>query len=237
VLDDAGTWVPMDAGPTMDSPFPNGSDAFHEMYRYFFRRLHEVRPELRFMVNSGTPDDWGPFQRDFADVDGLASEDLFGNKEHGRSGANRAALLSYWSSLAAFAEGGGVVLMRSLLDPSSPTYETDLRSGFVGYLLLSGRNTAWAPQVTGPAELAPAEYQQMKTALGRATASVDIRRAGTMGGALYTLRTENGVVYVNATGSAVSVACPATTCWDRSGTVVAALTIPDLTGDYFVTSG
>jgi hypothetical protein len=238
VLDDAGRWVPMDAGPTMDSPFPDGSEAFHDMFRYFFRRLHEVRPELRIMANLGSPDDWGAFPQDFADVDGLVVEEIFGSKQQARSDLDRALLLSRWSNIAAFADDGGVVLMRSLLDPAAASYETDLRSGLMGYLILSGENTAWAPQVPGQTELAPAAYQQMKSALGRATAPVDIRREGTTGAALYTRATENGVVYVNATGRAVSISCPAgVTCRDRSGSVVDAVSIPDLTGDYLLTSG
>jgi hypothetical protein len=236
VLDDAGNWVPMDAGPVMDSPFPNGSVAFHAMYQQFFRRLHEIRSGLRFMVNPGSPDDWAYFAQDFADVDGLLVEDVFGAA--GRAGADRALLLDQWSAVAGFAAEGGVVLARSLLDPGSPTYETDLRSGLVGYIMLSGQNTAWAPQISGQVELAPAAYQGMKTALGRATSPLEIRREGDAGGALYTRMTEHGLTYVNATGHDAAVACPAgVTCRDRSGVVVGGITLPDLTGDYMLTSG
>src|SRR3954451_9600884 len=40
VVDDAGRWVPMDAGPVMDHPFPNSSAALHSAFRHFFAQLH-----------------------------------------------------------------------------------------------------------------------------------------------------------------------------------------------------
>jgi hypothetical protein len=236
VLDDAGNWVPMDAGPVMDPPFPDGSAAFHAMYQQFFRRLHEIRSDLRFMVNPGSPDDWAYFAKDFADVDGLLVEDVFGAA--GRAGADRALLLAQWSAVAGFAADGGVVLARSLLAPGSPTYDTDLRSHLMGYLMLSGTNTAWAPQATGFTELPPAEYQAVETALGRTVSPLQVHREDDGRGALFTRMTERGIAYVNATGHDAAVTCPAgVTCRDRSGVVVDGITLPNLTGDYLLTSG
>ncbi|MFW3170388.1 hypothetical protein [Geodermatophilus sp. CPCC 206100] len=237
VLDDAGTWVPMDAGPIMDRPFPHGSAALHAMYRHFFARLHEMRPGLRVMVNAGSPDSWAAFRQDLADVDGLVIEELFAAVRDGLSPDGRQLLLDHWRAVSDFAADGGVVLMRSLLDPAAPTYESDLRSGLVAYLLLSGADTAWAPQGPGFMELPPEEYQAMKAAIGRATSTMEVRREGGRGAALYSRTTENGVVVVNATGRTVVVPCPEdASCRDRSGGAVDAIAVPDLTGDYLLTS-
>jgi len=236
VLDDAGKWVPMDSGPVMNRPFPDGSHALHAMYRRFFARLHELSPELRIMANAGSPDDWAAFVPDFADVDGLLVEDLFGSKD--RMGADRARLANLWRAVAAFARNGGVVLVKMSIDPASSTYDVDLRTGLMGYLMLSGVNTAWAPQIPGYRELAPATYESMKAALGHATSALGTRRDEASGGALFTRTTQNGVAFVNGTGHEVWVECPSGgTCRDRSGNVVDGMVVPDLTGDYLLTSG
>jgi hypothetical protein len=238
VLDDAGTWVPMDAGPVMDAPFPNTSAALHDAYRQFFTYLHQVYPDIRVMANIGTPDDWTQFEQDFADVDGLVQEDLFSNNRTNPSDANRAELQAVWNAMSAYSASGRVSLWGSVLARGSATYETDLRSSLMAYLMLSGPSSAWAPKSPDAKEIPPADYQAMKTALGPTTGPMSIEQGGPSGAALYVRATQNGIVYVNETGDTVTVSCPnGVTCRDRSGAVVAQLSVPDLTGDYLLTSG
>jgi hypothetical protein len=238
VLDDAGTWVPMDAGPVMDAPFPSTSAALHDAYRHFFVRLHQVYPGIRLMANIGTPDDWSQFQQDFTDVDGLVQEDLFSNNRTNPSDGSRAELQAAWRAMSAFSATGRVSLWGSVLPRGSATYESDLRSSLVAYLMLSGPSSVWAPKSPDAVEIPPADYQATKTALGPATGPMTVQEEGSSGAALYTRTTRNGSVYVNETGHAVTVSCPAgATCRDRSGAVVTQVSIPDVTGDYLLTTG
>jgi hypothetical protein len=238
VLDDAGHWVPMDAGPVMDAPFPGSAAALRDAYRHFFVRLHEVYPGIRVMANIGTPDDWRQFQEDFADVDGLVQEDLFSNARTNPSDEHRTELRAVWGAMSAFSASGRVALWGSVLGRGSATYETDLRSSLMAYLLLSGPSSAWAPKSPDAVEIPPGDYQAVKAALGPATGPMSIEQEGPAGAALYVRTTQNGIVYVNETGATVTVPCPnGASCRDRSGAVVAQLAIPDLTGDYLLTSG
>jgi hypothetical protein len=238
VLDDEGRWVPMDRGPVMDQPFRDGSAAMHDAYRHFFKQLHQALPGLRVMINMGTPDDWAAVPLDFADVDGLINEEVFWGKQPNGTVDDRAKLVATWTAISAFSNSGRLTVLGSLLTPSSSTYETALRSGLMAYLLLSGPNSAWAPKTPEAAEIPPSAYQAMKSALGRATSALSTQPDESSGGALFSRQTEHGTVYVNYTGHDVTVQCPSgLTCRDRAGTVVAELSIADLTGDYLLTSG
>jgi hypothetical protein len=237
VLDDRGHWVPMTAGPVMDPPFPTGSAELHEMYQRFFEGLHEVRPGIRIMANVGSPDDWTMFHRDLADVDGLAIEDISASALQSGHGMVRLPTLLWWTAIGRYTQGGGVALLRSLLDPDSPTYESDLRTALMTYLILSGQNSAWAPQAVATNDvIPPSHYEAMKGALGPPTSAMERRDERADATALYVRRMENGVVYVNDSGRSVTVFCPAgVTCRGRSGQVVGELSIPDRTGDYLLT--
>lgn len=239
VLDDNGHWVGMDQGPVMDSPFPNGSMALHQMFQTFFLRLHQLDPGIHILANLGTPDTWSSFKQDFANVDGLSLEDIFAGNREDSSGGNRDKIYNRWTNLTWWAGQGKVGLWRSLLDPTASAYPTDVRSGLMGYLMIAGPNTAWAPEVGGNAtEINPADYSSMKLALGPATGAMTSQRAaGTSdaGYALYTRHTRNGIAYVNETGATVTAQCPSgATCEDRAGVTVTSISIPDLTGDYML---
>lgn len=237
VLDDDGRWVPMDQGPVMDRAFPNGSIAFHTMFQRFFARLHQVNPQIRVMANVGSPDNWNLFQRDVADVDGLAVEDISSNLPDDGTGFGGASTPYRWAAIATFVGQSKVALLRSLLDRNSPTYDADLRTALMSYLILSGVNSAWAPQTVGDhKEIPPSEFEAMKNALGAAASGMAEHQEANSSGVLYTRTMVKGAVYVNETGHTVTVPCPhGGVCWDRAGNRVRDISVPDHVGDYLLT--
>lgn len=231
VIDDAGRFV---TEIPWDPPFPRTADQYQAAIEGFFHRLARKAPDIKTMCNIGSLKDWGQFQNIYADVPGVMAEDIADRdpREFSRKGQ-----YNIWTALSWFGSQGRVAVLRAIATRGSPS---DIRTGYMVYLLVRGANFFFAPEFSDSAAAVPAaEYTLTRAALGEPAEAMKITPDRAKGSPynLYSRVYQRGIVYVNWTGSTQEVVLPAgARYFDPNGKPVTRLSLPDVSGTYITTT-
>jgi hypothetical protein len=220
------------AGVSWDKPFAQSEREFLDSIGYFFRRVKELAPDIHLICNEGDLNDSNTFPQLYANVDGVAEEDM--QYVYKPSEWYRAELFRKYTILTWAGSVGKVGLITFHYFNSDSSLEDNLRTAYVHYLIVRGVNFFFAPQLGVP-EVPPANYEPMQSALGMpVTPSTTVQEPNAAEGyRLYSRETEGGLVYLNWTGTTKTITLPpGRTYYNRAGEVVTWLTLPDMTGDY-----
>jgi hypothetical protein len=235
VLDDEGNFV---VGVPWDKPFPQNDDECLEAIKYFFKRVHELAPDIHLMCNMDSLTDWERYQEVYKTVDGFMTEDItqvidLYDKPYFRRLLYRQFLWIQWMT-----SNNRAVIFRAII----PAGNLDrLRMGLVTYLLLRGDHSYFAPQDPATVtEVSPDLVTPMRKALGLPTGAMQSQSdqgGSSEGYRLLWRRCEKGIVYLNLTGASKTITLPTDRAYyDRGGHQITQLTLNDVTGDYVLTS-
>ena len=221
---------------TWDQPFAQSDSDFLDSIKYFFTRLKQIAPDVHVVGNEGSMNDESRFSDVWAGFDGTIREEI--NAYFQGDSYSRNEIYKYFTRYQWEGPAGKAAVLRSLLPrETSSTFSDLMRTGYSTYLIFRGDNFFFAPRFDdGTAQGVPlSDYAQMRNNLGLPTATAQSSSATNDGYRLYSRTTEGGVVYLNITGQSQTVTLPAGQFYDRNGSAVTKLTIPDLKADYAVT--
>jgi hypothetical protein len=131
-----------------------------------------------------------------------------------------------------------------LFEPTTntPTNQTAIRSGYIGYAIMRGQNgflgviDVTPNSDVGRYETNPATWQAIKQALGQSTAlptSTLEAGASSYGYRLYKRNFQRGIAYLNFTGKTKTITLPTNRQFkDRNGNPITKLTLGYQKGDY-----
>lgn len=218
VIDDSGNFV---VGVPWDPPFPQNKEEYFASLRSFFQNMRSYAPDITLAANLGKMD-WNRFPEVFENVPAIMLENL--RREPNM--IDREITDGYFRSFQWFGEQGKIAILR---DPGIQDNETSIRSAYAAYLIAKGENFFFNPRLVGSGtELSPSRFATMKSDLGN-----PVERYVNLGDYLYSRATEKGMVFYNrGAGSRTAVLPSNKTYHDRSGNVVAQLTINAGEGDY-----
>jgi len=247
--------------------FPTTEQEYETMLSTGFALLKTLDPGLHDMVNTGSltndqttvsnsPVASAEFQAIYANIDGLMSESFEPVGISSTLATSNVTLFSrgqWYQELAdynwAVQIGKAVVArMENLPDAALDVDQWAIRTALVCYLLINGPASFFAPvwhdptlfNNTGGPTLYPAStWSPMKQTLGNPTGSYQYQQATgqSKGYGLYSRTLQNGIVYLNTTGSSETIPLPSgATYYDHNGAAVTQITIPDMTGDYVTIS-
>jgi hypothetical protein len=232
VIDDAGRFV---TEIPWDPPFPRTADQYLSAIQSFFHRLAQKAPDIKTMCNIGSLKDWSKFQNVYADVPGVMSEDIAYNdpREFSRKGQ-----YNDWTALSWLGSLGRVAVLRAIATRGNAS---EVRTGYMVYLLVRGPNFFFAPEFSdSTASAVPlAEYAPMRAALGEPTEALKIMPDRSKGSPynLYSRTCQRGIVYVNWTGKTEEIVLPGgARYFDPEGKPVTRLSLPDVSGTYVTTA-
>jgi hypothetical protein len=232
ILDDSNHFV---AGVPWDSPFPENGAAYLNSIASFFNQVKQVAPDLRTMPNVGSMSDPTQFQNVFASIPGALSEDIYSWHASGSTYTRNAWYQQNFLGFSWLGAQGKVGVLRANLPAGDANA---LRTSFVVYSLLRGPNFFFAPGTTVSTNPNPSEWESMKAALGNPTgAAQSTQKSSTgIGYRLYWRTFNNGIVYLNLSGSTQTIQLNTNyKHWDANGSVVTEISIPDLVGTYITT--
>lgn len=229
VIDDNGNFV---SGVQWDQPFPQNADAYYQSIERFFTQVHQKAPDLKLIPNSGGIGDWSQFANVFGASQGLMIEELNPSASVPSGGMyTRNQLQSQLAAYSAEAAQGYPMILASIMDSSD---QSRIATSFLLYMLIEGANTYYAPAITGsPETLPPAAYQNVGAGLGNPTGSLQSQQLPGSASSNPGLRTywrefQNGIVYLNWTGSTQTIPLPAGHTYYTGGKAVTSITLPDL---------
>ncbi len=231
VIDDNGNFV---QGVQWDQPFPQTAASYYASIHTFFTRVKQLAPDFKMMLNSGGITDWTQFANTFGAAQGLMVEEI--NPE--RSASDFYVRTFQYSQMLAYAyesAHGYPMVLGSYVTPGNAANNLD---SYAMYLLLRGRNTFYAPQLNDGSynAVVPSSYEGLSTTLGPPTGPFtcqQITSNKTLGLCVYSRPFQNGILYLNWTGSAQEVTVPKTgTFYSSSHARITSLSIPDLRAGY-----
>ncbi len=233
VIDDNGNFV---SGVTWDKPFPQTAAAYYQSISSFFHQVRQLAPTLNLIPNSGGIADESQFANVFGAAQGLIVEELNQSTSVPAGGMyTRNLLQSQLSDYAAEAARGYSMVFGSVMSPSN---QSRIRTSYLMYQLVKGPNTFYAPAITNSSlTLPPAAYDTIAEGLGNPTGALQSQQLpGTPsydpGLRTYWRYFQNGLVYLNWTGSTRTITLPAGRTYYSGGKPVNEITLPDLTAAY-----
>lgn len=238
VLDDRGRFVP---GVRWDAGFPQNQNEFLEALKHFLRRVKELAPDIRIILNGMHLPDAGRFAELWNDVDGIILEDFMGgdeSTEYGPDNWQRERFFDTFSRAGWAGAEGKVAVFQFRMAPAAPPQR--LRTGYLAYLIFRGENSFFGPLYAHDNfEVPLEEYAALKDSLGAPVSEAIHSQAPgerSFGRRLYWRRCEGGIAYLNWTGQEQRVELPKDRLYySRDGDRVPAITIPDRQGEYALT--
>jgi hypothetical protein len=221
------------ADVTWDAPYARSDAQFLASLEYFFERVKQLDPNLHLLCNEGTMQDYSQFRRIYSTLDGLAEEDL-GYYYLDGTPYRRWEMYQKFLNDSWMGQQGKVTVFKWMSLTDDATLPDQLRRAYMHYLMVRGTHSFFDPQFNVP-EVPPSTYGAMTTGLGLPVAPTTIAQApdAPVGYVLYTRPTQNGIAYLNWTGTTQTITLPAGhTYLDHNGHPVSHLTIPDMQGDY-----
>jgi hypothetical protein len=220
IVDGSRVWH---SGVTWDAGFPQTSSEYYACMKSFYDQVAQLAPDIQNILNIATWDDYTQFQNVAGSLSGVMVENL--NSWSGGSGRIRDVYHDReFTWFPWMASQGKIVLTRATVS-DTPT----LLSSFVTYMLLEGPNSFFAPGNSG-ITTDPALWEPWQARLGEPTAAATIgpQIGPSTGYRLYSRTFEGGVAYLNLSGSTQTIALPAGTWYNPSGTIITSITLSDL---------
>lgn len=227
VLDNNNNFVPV----TFDEPYPQNQAQFETAIETFFTQVETVlAPNIRLITNIGSQANPSHFPQLWANVPGAMTENL--------ASSNTARTSWYEQNFQYYpwlASQNRLTLMRSEI----PSNESGgLLTSFAIYSLLKGINSFFAPgdQNANSTEA----WEPWAAQLGAPTGTMQASAASSEGAGyrLFSRTFENGIVYLNWTGTTQTVQLsPSTTYYNSAGTELTShsISIADGIGTYVTT--
>lgn len=219
----------------MGFSFPQNGAAYLSSVASFFNQVKQLAPDIKTMPNVGSMSDPTQFQNVFASIPGALSEDIYSWHASPTAYTRNAWYQQNFLGFTWLGGQGKIGVLRANL----PTGDSNaLRTSFVVYSLLKGRNFFFAPGTASSTNVNPSEWEGMRAALGNpvALAQSQQKSSAGIGYRLYWRNFNNGTVYLNLTGSTQTIQLDTRyKHWDPNGNVVTQLTIPDATGTFSTT--
>src|SRR4030043_2176555 len=238
VVDDNGQYIPSSDTLHWDLPFAQNSKEWLTQISQFYAKLKQYAPDLKGMAKQGSIDDNSRYPEVFANVDGIMWEDTGGEYRSGASASwwmpqfyNTFTQVAWLNSV-----NKPIIARAELPAKTDPNYNNLLVNKFLTYEVFKTDNSFFGPSI-GTTEIDPAEYADMKNALGRSIAAPESTpEAGSpyynyQTNRLYSRKFEGGLVYLNWTGTKNKVITLPTdrTYYDpASGQAVTQITLPDI---------
>ncbi len=232
VLDDAGKYVPRAA---WDKPFPQNEDDYVRAVGYALRRIHELAPDIRLLINGASLQDMSKYAETFGTVDGFMQE-AFPDRLLGSNDLDRHEFYQQYIAMTKHSRD-----KLQLYQVSGAADEARMRTAYLAYCLFRGDNAFFGPVgeeigQEGVVEVAPERYAAMKNALGSPVGPPQDRvepGAKNDGFRLYWRPMEGGIVYINDSGKAQTIDLPTgREFFDANGKPVTAITVLDHAGEY-----
>ena len=216
---DNGSWRRSAFTPSSgwDAPYPQSDQEYMDSVKFFFRRVKELDPDLKILVNVGMPADTDQFPELFANVDGILYE-TWPEKTRSRS-------ITYMGFARWFAEQNRVAILRSLFDERTD-FSDELLNAYMAYLIARGDNFFFGPRFSGSSEEVPERYYaEHRDTLGWHTGDpVEIQPD------VWKRTHEGGIVFLNWSDKTLTLDVPPG-YRTRDGGL---LTLKSMSGDYVV---
>jgi hypothetical protein len=231
VIDDDGNFV---QGVQWDAPFPQTPTDYYNSIQYFFTRVTQLAPSFKIMPNSGGISDWTQFASTFGKAQGLMLEEI--NPEES-AGDYYVRSLQHNQLIAYSNESSlGYPMIFASLIPAS--IQSRIVNSYLMYLLVKGANTFYAPAIAGTTNaLPPSTYQIIGQTLGQPVGGFRCKpaaqRSADSGLCVYSREFQNGIVFLNWTGSTQNIPLPAGRSYrDPNNHPVSTVALQDLRGIY-----
>lgn len=226
IIDNSGKFV---SNAPWDAPFPQTDQAYTTAMKTFFDTAHSIAPDIRLTANVGGLD----FPTQFGAIFGNQPGTVFENFWDGP--APVAFIRNFWTPIfqqvAAYSNLGKVTEFRM----GATSNGTDIRSATCLYELVKGPNSFFGPMVKGTVTgYAPSAYQSWLDRLGNPTAVMTAtpEPGARPGYDMFSRTYDNGIVYLNWTGTNKVITLPSGTWVDSNGSAVSSLTIADGAGAF-----
>jgi hypothetical protein len=235
ILDDNGAFVRTDGNNlSWDEPFPQNDDEWVDAIIAGIRNIKEIDPTINLICNEANASSEEKYERIYAELDGVILENfLYLRFSSSYEPFNSERLAQTFERLQ------GVNAEKVQIFQPRPTSGDDeeLRTAYIGYLIMSGPNSFFGALDEANYEINPANYMPIRASLGEPTAAPTYEQVedGSFGYRLYQREFEGGIVYLNWTGETQRIELPTGTEYrDRDGNIVTEIVLPDKTGDYII---
>lgn len=234
VLDDNNNFV---SGVTWDSPFPQNQAQYETAIETFFSQVRTVlAPNIHLILNVGSQATPSHFPQIAANVEAAFTENLYSWVTPDTPYNRNAWYEQNFQYYPWMASQDRVTLMRSEIPSSDPN---GLQTSFAIYELLKGMNSFFAPgDLSGNNTIA---WQTMAAQLGSPLSAMQASAPSSLGTGyrLFSRAFQDGIVYLNATGSTETVQLsPSTAYYDPKGNALTShsIKISDGVGTYVTTN-
>ena len=230
VLDNSGRFV---GGIPWDAPAAQNAEEYLSNVAYFFNRVKQLAPDIKFITDVGSMSDPSQFQTIYQNIPAALAEDTiawFTNPVPSMRMNFYNQIFPWFSWLGST---GRIGLMGAQL-PSNWQPQVQLLTGFILYELVKGQNFFFAPR---DQDVNPGIWEAWNSALG---SPVGLYRQGSAhsqdSDRLFSRQYSTGWVYLNWTGSTQTVTLPTGNWVDPNNHRVTKITIPNLRGTFVSTA-
>lgn len=239
VLDDSGKFI---SGVAWDAPFQQNVQEYLSSCAYFFNRVHQIAPDIKFNTDLGSMSDPTQFPTIYANIPGALGEDDYAwVSSPSQSGRDR----YYLQNMQWFpwmAQNNRVGIMGANLP--AKWQGQPLIDAFAMYEMLKGSNFFFAPRYgNDTTPVPPSAWEPWNAALGSPVGAFQTTTPkvtyGTTGIStrLYWRQYTNGYVYVNWTGTKQTITLPAGNWVDPYNNPVTKIVLSNISATFVTAAG